>query len=108
MVWLKTFRSNATVFAVDFGNKSLVEKLFYIKDLTEMFTFITDIKNDIVKLAGEVKARFDALEAKIDSKTSAVTVEVKADVQKEVDKAVVDVTPTPVVAAVENTDKPAA
>jgi hypothetical protein len=86
---------------VEFGNKSFVEKLFFIKDYFEMFTFITDIKNEIVKLAGEVKARFDALEAKLDSKTDTVVADVKADATKVADEAVVAATPAPVVAAVE-------
>lgn len=92
MTLLRMFLSDTVV---EFGNKSLIEKLFFLKETYEMFAFFT-----------EIKTRLAALEAKVEGLFKDKEVEVKAEVTKVEDQAVVAATPAAVVAAVEEV-KPA-
>lgn len=72
-VWAKT---SLTDTVIDFGNKSLLEKLFFIKESADMFAFFTDIKNRIAALEAKVEALFKSKEQVIASIATPVEAEV--------------------------------
>lgn len=96
--WLKT---SLTDTAVEFGNKSLIEKLFFIKEAYDMFGFFTDIKTRLLDVEAKVEAILSHIHTKAAAEFVASQTVVEADVAKVEDKAIVAATPAPVVAAVE-------
>jgi hypothetical protein len=99
--WLKTFHINLQEFAIDFGNKPFVEKLFFIKEAYDMFGFFTDIKTRLLDVEAKVEAILTHIHTKAAAEFVASQTVVEADVAKVEDKAIVAAVPAPVVAAVE-------